>query len=396
MDGLRIIAAAGVLILHWSVLTGMIFRPDGTLGPLVNYVPHVWVGVPIFFAISGFLLYWPWAVEALAGRPAPAVPVYLWHRFLRIMPAYWLVFAVTLVIYTPGVVHDVPRFLRLVTLQQIFIKGDFPQTPKEPPGTGPLTQMWSLATELHFYLLLPLIAWGLARLLRHRLGYRIAVALLAASAASDLIWRMAVSGSWHSGPSLNRFWLPAYVGFFAIGMILAMTAVRFRTAVVPPAAVRFAIARPWLCWLIAAAAFVAVSTPLSRNRVWVEEISYLVIVTALVAPLALAPGKGPALLLRRPVMSWLGRISYGVFLWHIFVQITVLRILGLAWGTLGVGTFLLLLPVTAVLAVGLAWLSNVLVERPLQRRFRVRSQRRGALPYRPLPPVAGKTESAVG
>jgi peptidoglycan/LPS O-acetylase OafA/YrhL len=394
MDGLRAIAAAGVLILHLSVLTGMIFRPDGTLGPLVDYVPHVWVGVPIFFAISGFLLYWPWAVEALADRSAPAVGVYLWHRVLRIMPAYWVLVAATLVVYTPGVVHDVPRLVRLLTLQHVFVQGDYPQTPKEPPGTGPLTQTWSLATEMHFYVLLPVIALGLARLLRHRHGYRISVALLASCGAADLVWRVAVSGSWHSGTSLNRWWLPGYLGFFAIGMLLALTAVRFRATVTPPAAVRAVIAHPWLCWLVAAAAFAVVTSPVSKDRVVVEEICYLVIVAALAAPVALAPGKGPALLLRRPVMAWLGRISYGVFLWHIFVQMAVLRVLGIAWGTVGVGGFLLLLPVTAALAVGVAWLSSVLVERPLQRRFRARSQRRGARPYRPLPHVPGKAESS--
>ena len=50
-----------------------------------------YVGVDIFFVLSGFLLYRPFVRAHLAGTRGPAVGRYLKRRFLRIFPAYWLV-----------------------------------------------------------------------------------------------------------------------------------------------------------------------------------------------------------------------------------------------------------------------------------------------------------------
>ena len=46
------------------------------------------IGVPIFFVLSGFLLFRPWVRATAAGRDWPSVRRYAWHRVRRIMPAY--------------------------------------------------------------------------------------------------------------------------------------------------------------------------------------------------------------------------------------------------------------------------------------------------------------------
>ncbi len=46
------------------------------------------IGVPIFFVLSGFLLFGPWVRAAASGGPPPSVRRYAWHRVRRIMPAY--------------------------------------------------------------------------------------------------------------------------------------------------------------------------------------------------------------------------------------------------------------------------------------------------------------------
>lgn len=97
-------------------------------------------------------------------------------------------------------------------------------------------------------------------------------------------------------------------------------------------------------------------------------------------PVVLAPDSGPARLLSRPVVTWLGRISYGIFLWHMFVMAVALRVAGLEWGEAGLTGFLVLLPLTAAVSVLLAWLSFRYVEEPLRRW-----NRRRTAPRRPAP-----------
>ena len=46
------------------------------------------IGVPIFFVLSGFLLFGPWVKAAASGGEPPSVRRYAWHRVRRIMPAY--------------------------------------------------------------------------------------------------------------------------------------------------------------------------------------------------------------------------------------------------------------------------------------------------------------------
>src|ERR1700734_1532417 len=93
LDGLRVIAAFAVLLTHVGGQTG--FEFTGT--PMSWIVNRGDIGVPIFFALSGLLLYRPWARAALDGEAGPGVRPYLLKRALRILPAYWLVVIVALV-----------------------------------------------------------------------------------------------------------------------------------------------------------------------------------------------------------------------------------------------------------------------------------------------------------
>ena len=374
MDGLRAVAVAGVVILHLSNTTGTTFDAYGRPGPFLNYVNFLWTAVPVFFAISGFLLFWPWAVAAREDRSQPSVRAYYWHRILRIMPAYWLVLAASLLAFYHYVFSQAGQLVRLVLLQQqLFVNTDIPQASWEPPWGGALSQTWSLATEFQFYLVLPLIAYVLYRLLRAR-RTGAAVGVLGLLTAVTVAWRIELAGPFDSTGMFGRFWVPAWMAYFAVGMLLAVIAVHVRHSTSRPAALRFIARYPWLFWVAAVGAYVLVSWPLHYGaHPLVEELCVLIICAGLITPVALAPGKGPERLLQRPVMAWLGQISYGVFLWHIFVQLALVRIAGLRTGTLGVKGFLILLPISLGITVLLAWLSYVLVERPVQRKFRMRT-----------------------
>ncbi len=89
-DGLRAIAAIGVLLVHTTFVTGITSRSS-----FGNYTARLEIGVAVFFLISGFLLYRPFAVAHLSGGPSLSAGAFWIRRLLRIVPAYWLVLTIS-------------------------------------------------------------------------------------------------------------------------------------------------------------------------------------------------------------------------------------------------------------------------------------------------------------
>src|ERR671910_1518865 len=91
VEGVRAIAAVSVLVFHcWRYGAEGGSRAD--LGLVNRFVlPHLPLGVTLFFSLSGFLLYQPFVAAALSGSPFPKVGSYFRNRGLRILPAYWAI-----------------------------------------------------------------------------------------------------------------------------------------------------------------------------------------------------------------------------------------------------------------------------------------------------------------
>lgn len=378
MDGLRAVAAFMVLVLHLAGWTGVAFEAEG--GSLTaELLSRLAVAVYIFFVISGFLLYRPYASAAFAGRAIPAMATYYRRRFLRIWPAYVVLVLVSLICFHRGVLGDVPRLLRILTLQHIYLDGDFPQADGEPWSA--FSQTWSLGTEVSFYLILPLVALLLHRVMAARRGSGPVLVALAVTEVISLLWWIGLStSSYGDEVPTGWWWLPGYLSFFAAGMALGAVSAHGDRGTVG-ARVLLVRRHPWVCWGVALAGYAILVSPLagghmrqpSAAQATVEHLAYLVIAVGLALPLVLAPGSGPARLLSRRTAAWLGRISYGVFLWHMFVMAVALRIAGLQWGEGGVTAFLIALPLTTGVSVLFAWLSHQLIEQPVRRWSRRRS-----------------------
>lgn len=241
LEGMRAFAAIGIVVTHVAFQTGAASSP---------IMGRVWgrfdLTVAIFFALSGFLLWRPHAAHARGQGHAQPVRRYLWSRAVRILPAYWVV--VTLVLlFLPNTGSSWRVWASNLTLTQVFV----PLTLTEG-----MTQMWSLSVEVAFYLMLPVVGLLMAGLRGEAARYRIPV-LLTASIVS-LVWAFIPISTPDAIHHDN--WLPAYVPWFAAGMILAEYSTRQETWLHRLAARRLVIGA------IAVVAFVASATPLAGDR----------------------------------------------------------------------------------------------------------------------------------
>jgi peptidoglycan/LPS O-acetylase OafA/YrhL len=422
LDGLRAAAAGAVLLTHVSGLTG--YTLTGT--PVSWAMSRGDVGVPIFFTLSGLLLYRPWAVAALTGQRTGPLTTYLRRRALRILPAYWAVVLIALPwLNRADARHVWPWFQYLLLIQNYDSHPWWTGT-----GATGLAQAWSLVVEVSFYLVLPLLAaaltWfacrggppgepGVPRRARRLLA---GLTVLAASSFGFTVLDQ------HPRPA---YWfegtLPPLLIWFCAGMAIAVGLAWAGAEPQPGPASRFCrtvAASAGMCGLIAACAFAMACTPLagpeglSINTIWQTEFKtalYTVIALAIVAPVACQP-HGPsttrsARLLSSGPSRFLGRISYGIFLWQFLAAFAVFRLLGLK-----VSPFVGPYPVAEVALLGLAMAaatvvaataSYYLIEHPAQRvgrYWRSNSATRRATMSRPriwgIPLVSHRTSGPGG
>jgi peptidoglycan/LPS O-acetylase OafA/YrhL len=144
LDGVRAIAAYLVIGTHVGFNTGRSLDNS----PVAPFLARMDFGVTLFFLLSGFLLYRPYAIAAFGRAAPPATLPFWWRRLLRIVPAYWIAIAITLTVLTrrPASGSDWASYL---TLTQTYDGHDVDPN---------LTQMWTLAVELGFYAALPILA----------------------------------------------------------------------------------------------------------------------------------------------------------------------------------------------------------------------------------------------
>jgi peptidoglycan/LPS O-acetylase OafA/YrhL len=359
LDGLRIVGALAVVSTHVGFTSGASLD-----GPFAGLLSRLDAGVPLFFVVSGFLLYRPHVRARLGLASAPRVGTYLKHRALRILPALWLAVAASAFLLPHEATATPVVFLRYATLTQIY---------STLPSLAGLTQLWSLATEVAFYLLLPLLAWLLAR--RASTARRWAVRTTAVLGALPLLGAVWVGVATATDNALAMLWLPAFLGWFGLGMALATWNVARSAGLIPETSLDRLANAPGSLYAAAAALLVLVGTPVAGpydlspptvGQAVVKNLSYGLLAVLLVLP-AVAPGSTRSRLMRalgsRPGRL-LGDISYGVFAYHL----CVLRVAEVAihHETFG-GQFAQLWLLTVAATLPLAWVSYRFVERPIMR-----------------------------
>ncbi|GAA2311348.1 SGNH hydrolase domain-containing protein [Streptomyces kunmingensis] len=346
-----------------------------------------YVGVDVFFVISGFLIT-SLLIRELDRTGRISVTRFYARRALRLLPASTLVAVVTLAgaylflsktRFTAYVGDAIASGLYAVNLRLAVSGTDYLQA-TDPPS--PFQHFWSLAVEEQFYVVWPLLlaAAYLAAARQRREGRTarrtaavqttIATVLLTLSLFLS-VRTTPTSASWAYFGSHTRAWEPA------AGALLALCAHRLRH-MPPPLAGTLSWAG--LAAIVAAALTFDDATPFPGYAALVP-----VAGTVLVLAGGCVPSRfGAELLLRQRPLTALGGLSYGWYLWHwpllVILPVALDRPEAGAWTRLAMCAFALLL----------AWLTLRLVENPVRFGATFRDR-----PRRALGLGAGLTAGAV-
>jgi peptidoglycan/LPS O-acetylase OafA/YrhL len=359
VESLRAIGVLGVLVAH--VLSWSYYYDLEVGGGFVYQVmtSGTQAGPFLLFVGSGCLLYGPFARRDL-GRGDPInLRRYATNRALRILPLYYAVLLVLFVFQERG---GTPKeWLIFASFSQNFSASTIGEVDRV---------MWSLVIEVHFYILLPLLAFLLARASGGSRG-RAALLLGTLGFASFIFFLFA----WHLDPTPNPVWRYSLLStffFIAAGMLLAL--IRLSWEERRPGWLRgpLASADLWIAvsaglWVLSI--FRKYSLPSMNAMVIILFVSFL-LVGACVLPLR--PGPLVRALEWRP-LAVLGVASYSLYLWHD----PILK--ALAKSPLAPSGFAGLLAVGLPLCCLVALVSYALIEAPflqLRRRWARSTPRR--------------------
>lgn len=381
VDSLRAVAALAVVAVHVEVAVALAHHlPATSRDPLRVAMAHLGAGVPVFFAISGFVLYRPFLAGRRGHAPAVRLGDYARRRLLRILPGYWV--ALTLLSIAPGLPDVFTRdaWLRYGLLSQILPAP--PHVDCAPLGLCGLAPAWSLSVELGFYVLLPAGVLALAAVGRRSgpawVGAEITVLALVASASALLY----VEGAGGATAELARSPL-GLLSWFVSGMVLAALSVRRAERATGEADAASLRVRAWVGWTGAALAFAALcaTVPLLPTGATAGERAATLVLSGACGVLMLLPaisvrdgGAIHRLLGSRPLRA-LGLVSYGIFLYHYPIVFGLARIGADGWLDLGTSfaARAVTLAATALpLTLLAATFSYRVVERPFLRLGRRR------------------------
>lgn len=290
LDTLRFVAFLAVFIGHGVVISGLWHLAVGKLHDLIGCVANIgFFGVDLFFVLSAYLL-----TELMVREKESSgrldVPGFYIRRMLRIWPLYYLSLAVAFIIGGD----------RVILMPFAMFVGNF-ATMAWTVGPA-LGTLWSISVEEQFYLFWPLIVRDSAR------GQLKSVAIR--------LWSVAVLGRFAlllMGTPPDALWenTLSHIDSLACGILLSSTGLRCS----------------WRGALVAAGSSLWIAGSLLRSTEVGIVLTYPCVgVGAAAFLLAILGARTP--IVRQPMLVYLGRISYGLYVFHVPILLFTARWIG--------------------------------------------------------------------
>jgi len=367
LDGLRGLAALAVFGVHYNQIVDV----DVQIGPfdLYRFLVNGEYGVALFFILSGLLLSQPFWKSILYAADWPDTRAYVIRRLARILPAYYL--ALTVLILLAGYWRYAQAWTDiLLHYSFLFNYAEFSIFSINAP-------FWTLAVEVQFYVLLPLLFLLLRRLsVRNIVIVLVLLSLVAyglnywliSSIDKIILWPGSSTLTWiRPYGAVVTHSLLAHLPHFFIGVICGGLVLQLTTT--RPESVdtddwRFEV----VFWLSCGLVFVLLTTELGDQvqipygRYGLPLVPLLLGAMILSTPLTLGARK----ILDSGPLRVLGTLSYGVYIFHLPVLRLVDRTMAESamdarehWAYLGI--------ISLVLTLLAAMVSYYLVEKPALR-----------------------------
>lgn len=361
------------MILHvWMFHQGDLGSPDRTA--LDTAISQLRLGMPLFFVLSGFLIFRPFVAAMIDGRDRPDVRRYAIRRAARIVPAYWVAILIPAALLA-WLDHGQARPVEQLPIFLLFAQNYVDATSQ---GLNPPT--WTIVVEVSFYVAVPIAAVLLGLAMAKLSGSRARRTVLAVVCIGLLLLggyvlgQCALNGPNHS-PLKDS--LLGRLNSFAAGMLVAVLVHR-RTSR-PGAAYALVIGGTALVLLEAVVRGYSLLDPTLRDVIVDTPAS--IGFAMIIGGFALATIPGEAVLARGP-LQWYGKLSYGLYLWH-FPVIFTLR--SLDWWPPSLLGALVAVMVPSTLLAMLSW---SLLEKPAMEWAKRKTAR--ADPPPADPPAAGE------
>lgn len=350
IQALRAVAVLGVLLFH--------------LWPL--RLPGGYVGVDVFFVVSGFLIT-DHLMREYVRRDRISLPGFWARRARRLLPASLLVLAVTAI----GVYLLVPltrwsQFGWEIIASAFYVENwalaaqsvDYMALSNVK---SPVQHFWTLGVEEQFYIVWPLLLLAGAYLAVRlgRVGYRGAATVIAFATAASFVFSIVLTAL---APTVAYFSTATRAWEFGAGALLAVALRRAPT----PITGAVAAASSWLGLAMLASAMLlfTASTPFPSYTAALPVVGTVLVILAGAPSTVWAP---TAIFSLRPI-QFIGDVSYGVYLWH--------------WPLIVLVPYATLAPLGTVQAVAigcasvaLGWASKKFVEDPVRRHRWIASAR---------------------
>ncbi|GAA1861895.1 acyltransferase family protein [Myceligenerans crystallogenes] len=336
IEGLRAVAVGLVLLYHAGI----------------TVIPGGFVGVDVFFVLSGFLITGLLIREAEnTGRIS--LPNFYSRRAKRLLPAAALVLVVTaLITWLTGAVVEFETFGGDIVAAAIYLVNwrladrsvDYLA---EGTSQSPVQHFWSLAVEEQFYIVWPLVLLLVLLVVRYT-GAKLRPAMavgLSFVAVPSLVWSIVATANLPAQAyfvTTTRLWELAIGAFVAVGAALWTKIPRVAAYV--------------LGWG-GLAVIVGSALVLHKTVAWPGSLALLPTLGTAAVIIAGSSGGSPGLLSWKP-MVWIGGMSYSLYLWHWPLLIGAANL----WGKPDALTGTLVV----VAAIIPSWLSLKLVENPIR------------------------------